>query len=153
MSTFTDEDPQKKEITVKSEMKTEWDQYLEGLSKVYVERCKEQAKLTSWDINIRNEATGEDVSTKFSRKHLTNRQLDEIESLRISADDLRKADKGSKEQREASGRWYKKIASCILWNVKDNRPMSEDDYDNAVIKDIRAILDGCIMSEMSGVPN
>jgi len=153
MSTFKDEDPQQKNIRVRSdsEQKTPFDKYVEGLNTKYVKVCEQMAQQTEYDINIR-EGT-EDVLTKFRRKHLTQGQLDEIENLRVTAEDLRKGDRGTKQQREANTNWYKKIGGFILYNTKAGRMMNEDDFMNAVNKDIKPILDGCIMAEMAGVPN
>ena len=105
MSTFIDEDKQKKEITnnkdkdKENKPKTPFEVYVEGLNEQYVAKCKEMAQKQTFKIAIRE--GDEDVEKTFIRKHLTQGQLDEIEDLRITAQDLTEAEKGSKKQREA----------------------------------------------------
>lgn len=137
----------------KDKPKTQFELYVESLGEKYVEKCKEMAQRTEFTIYIRDPVTGEDKAKKFHRKHLTQGQLDEIEDLRITAQDLTENEKGSKKQREANTNWYTKIASCVLYDAANARFMDRDDFKNAVNKDIKPILDGCIMAEMSGVPN
>ena len=159
MSTFVDEDKQKKEIpsnkVVKQEdkdkPKTPFEIYVEGLNEQYVAKCKEMAQKQTFKIAIRQ--GDDDIEKTFIRKHLTQGQLDEIEDLRISAQDLTETEKGSKKQREANTKWYSTIGSYILYDGGSKQYMTKEDFKNAVNKDIKPILDGCIMAEMAGVPN
>lgn len=154
MSTFIEEDKQKKEITTdanKDKPKTPFEVYVEGLNEIYVAKCKEMAQKTSFKIAIRE--GDNDVEKTFTRKHLTQGQLDEIEDLRITAQDLTESEKGSKKQREANTKWYSTIGSYILYDNSKKEFMTLSDFKNAVNKDIKPILDGCIMAEMAGVPN
>lgn len=161
MSTFVDEDPQlKKEKELqdkinkdKDKPKTPFEEYVESLGSKYVEKCKQMAQQTEYTIYIRDPNTGEDTPRKFHRKHLTQGQLDDIEDLRITAQDLTESEKGSKKQREANTKWYSTIAGYTLYDAANKKYMDLNDFKNAVNKDIKPILDGCIMAEMSGVPN
>jgi hypothetical protein len=158
MSTFIEDDKQKKEIPKpvkdkddKDKPKTPFEIYVEGLNEQYVAKCKEMAQKTSFRIAIRE--GDNDVEKTFTRKHLTQGQLDEIEDLRIEAQDLTESEKGSKKQRAANTKWYSTIGSYILYDGTKKQFMTEADFKNAVNKDIKPILDGCIMAEMAGVPN
>jgi hypothetical protein len=154
MSTFTEEDPQRKEIKVRSDTprpRTEFDKYVESLNEKYVARCKDMAQQNEFMIHVRTGDKDEEI--KFSRKHLTQGELDAIEDLRVTAQDLMEGDRGTKKQRDANRAWYLKIGESILYNTKAGRRMNKEDFDNSINRDIKPILDGCIMSEMSGVPN
>jgi hypothetical protein len=156
MSTFNEDDPQRKDVKIRSDTekprpKTEFDKYIDSLNEKYVAKCKEMAQQDEFIINIRSGA--EDIPTKFTRKHLTQGELDAIEDLRITAQDLRGEETGNKASRDANKAWYLKIGESILYNTKAGRRMNKEDFDNSVNRDIKPILDGCIMAEMSGVPN
>jgi hypothetical protein len=157
MSTFPEEDKQRKEIPSninqpkQDKPKTPFEIYLESLNEQYVAKCKEMAQKTEFKIAIR--IGDEDIEKRFVRKHLTQGQLDEIEDLRVTAEELTKSEKGSPKQRKANTAWYTKIGSCVLFDPTSKSFMTEHDFKNAVNKDIKPILDGCILSEMSGVPN
>jgi hypothetical protein len=162
MSTFTEEGDPKipkkdaapipKDKDKDNKPKTPFEEYVASLGDKYVEKCKEMAGKTEFKISIRD-SDGNDKERTFRRKHLTQGQLDEIEDLRITAQDLTESEKGSKKQREANTSWYSKIASYVLYDSANSRFMDKEDFKNAVNKDIKPILDGCIMAEMSGVPN
>ena len=161
MSTFTEAGdpnvPKKDAAPIptkdKDKPKTPFEVYVESLGDKYVEKCKEMAGKTEFTIYIRDPNTGEDTARKYHRKHLTQGQLDEIEDLRITAQDLTESEKGSKAQRQANTNWYTKIASYVLYDGVNKKYMEKEDFKKAVNKDIKPILDGCIMAEMSGVPN
>jgi hypothetical protein len=158
MSTFTkDGDPKisKKDAAPipddKDKPETPFDKLVKGWNEDYVERCKKMAQEKEFTIMIRE--GNEDVEHKYHRKHLTQGQLDEIEDLRATAQELTENDKGSKAQRQANTDWYSRIASYVLYDGVRRKFMDETEFKNAVNKDIKPILDGCIMAEMAGVPN
>ena len=155
-TTFTSEgDPNVKEVKVKSvaeeRPKNAFDEYVQSMNKEYAEICKKMAQENEYEIKIRY--NDEDKIVKFRRKHMTQRNIDECEDLRIAAKELTDEGGRDREAKAKNREWYLAIGRNCLQNVKENRMMNEDDYDNSVSNTLRAVLDGSIMSEMSGVPN
>lgn len=157
MSTFVEEDPQKKEIPQVEEKEekreeTAFDRHIKGLGEKYVERCKEMSQKMKFEIQIRTPEGKEETKT-FIRKHLTQSQLETLEDLRAEAERIGKEKRGSKEARQANRAWYIAIGQDCLYDEKTDSYLSEKDFDNAVNKDIKPILDGVVLAEMTGVPN
>jgi hypothetical protein len=142
---------QPKQITDTTTSTTAWGQYLNSLNTKYQDKIKEAAQKPKYSLTIRN-ANGQDESLTFTRMKLLQYQFDEIEDLRAESTEATE-NKKPKEAGKLMREMYAKAATYILWNVREKRPMTLEEYKMAAFSEVRPALDASILLGLISDPN
>lgn len=142
---------QSEKITDTSTANTAWGQYLNSLNSKYQQKIKDAAQKSKYSLTIRNE-NGQDESLTFTRMKLLQYQYDEIEDLRAESTELSSINK-PKEANKLMRQMYLKAATYILWNVREKRPMTEQEYKMSAFSEVRPALDASILLGLVSDPN
>lgn len=135
---------------IAGESNTAWGTYLNSLNSKYQDKIKRMAQLPNYQITMRTD-DGREEKQLFTRKKLLQWQFDEIEDLRAQATEL--AATSARESQKALSTMYKKAATYMLWNPRQQQPMTEDEYRHAVFADIRPALDSAMLISLISDPN
>jgi|SRR5215831_18174145 len=138
-----------KEIVADS--KTPWSAYMNSLNSKYQDRIRKAAQSPNYILTMRYE-DGREVKQTFSRMKLLQYQFEEIEDLRAEANELSVADK-ARESTKKLAEMYSRAASYILWNVKEERPMTADEYRHCLFSEVRPALDASMLLGLISDPN
>lgn len=142
---------QSQQITDATTATTAWGQYLNNLNAKYQNKIKEAAQKSKYAITVRNNQ-GQDESLTFSRMKLLQYQYDEIEDLRADSTEATNNNK-PKEANKLMRQMYAKAATYILWNVREKRAMTPDEYRMTAFADVRPALDASILLGLVSDPN
>jgi hypothetical protein len=142
---------QSQKITDASTSGTAWGQYLNSLNAKYQDKIRKAAQQSKYSLTIRN-SQGQDESLTFTRMKLLQYQYDEIEDLRAESSEAASANK-SKEANKLLRTMYAKAATYILWNVREKRPMTEQEYKMSAFSEVRPALDASILLGLVSDPN
>jgi hypothetical protein len=141
--------PMSKEIVPDS--KTPWATYMNSLNSKYQDRIKKAAQSSNYTLTMRYE-DGREERKIFTRMKLLQYQFDEIEDLRAEANELSAAEK-PRDSTHKLAEMYKKAAGYILWNVKEERPMTTDEYKHCIFSEVRPALDASMLLGLISDPN
>lgn len=134
-----------------SDSNTPWSTYLNSLNAKYQERIKKAAQQSNYNLTMRYE-NGREEKQIFTRMKLLQYQFEEIEDLRAEAGELSAADK-SREGTKMLANMYRKAANYILWNAKEERPMTDDEYKHCIFSEVRPALDASMLLGLVSDPN
>ena len=137
-------------ITDEASATSAWGQYLNNLNGRYQEKIRDAAQQSNYNITIRYE-DGREEKQVFTRMKMLQWQFDEIEDLRAEATDL--TVKSPREAQKALSKMYTKAATYILFNVKKEKPMTEDEYRHCVFSEVRPALDSAMLLGLISDPN
>lgn len=142
---------QSQQITDATTATTAWGQYLNNLNARYQNKIKDAAQKQKYSLTVRN-SNGQDESLTFTRMKLLQYQYDEIEDLRADSTDATNNNK-PKEANKLMRQMYAKAATYILWNVREKRAMTPDEYRMTAFADVRPALDASILLGLVSDPN
>lgn len=138
-------------ITESSTSTTAWTQYLNSLNEKYQKKIQAAAQQSKYSLTIRN-AQGQDETLTFTRMKLLQYMYDEIEDLRADANEAT-ANNKAKESNKLTRQMYAKAATYILWNVREKRPMTDEEYKMSAFSEVRPALDASILLGLISDPN
>jgi|SRR5215510_235385 len=144
------EDDEPKQIVHGTEAQTPWGSYLNSLNSKYQKRIQQAAQKTKYEFTMRYE-DGHEQKSVFHRMKLLQYQYDEIEDLRNEANEL-----GALKPRDSAkalAKMYLKAAGYIMWNVKEDRPMTTEEYNHCIFSEIRPALDASMLLGLISDPN
>lgn len=124
-------------------VQTPWSTYLNSLNAKYQDRIRKAAQAPNYNLTMRNE-DGHEEKQVFTRMKLLQYQFDELEDLRAEATDFTNKDQ-PKEAAKATSAMYTKAANYLLWNAKEERPMTEYEYKHCFFPEIRPALDASML--------
>lgn len=139
------------QITDATSATTAWGQYLNSLNARYQNKIKDAAQKSKYVLTIRN-SNGQDESLTFTRMKLLQYQYDEIEDLRAESTEATNNNK-PKDANKLMRQMYSKAATFILWNVREKRPMSAEEYRMSAFSEVRPALDASILLGLISDPN
>lgn len=134
-----------------TETNTPWSNYLNSLNSKYQDRIKKAAQQSIYSITIRNE-NGSEVKQQFTRMKMLQYQFEEVEDLRAQSSELSASNK-PREGTKLLSQMYRKAAGYILWNTKEERPMTDDEYRHSVFSEVRPALDASMLLGLISDPN
>lgn len=137
--------------TLVTDSNTPWSTYLNSLNAKYQDRIKRSAQHSNYTLTMRYE-NGREEKQVFTRMKLLQYQYDEIEDLRAESSELSTNNKGRESTKKLS-EMYSKAASYMLWNAKEERPMTQDEYNHCVFAEIRPALDASMLLGLISDPN
>lgn len=147
----TEQDKEDVAKTIIADSKTPWAGYLNSLNAKYQERIKKAAQQSNYSLTIRRD-NGQEEKHIFARMKMLQYQFEEIEDLRAEATELSSADK-PREGTKMLANMYRKAATYILWNAKEERPMNEDEYRHCIFSEVRPALDASMLLGLISDPN
>lgn len=137
--------------TIVADKQTPWSTYLNSLNAKYQERIKKAAQSSNYHLTMRYE-NGKEEKQIFVRMKLLQYQFEEIEDLRAESSELSDAAK-PRESTKILSIMYRKAASYILWNAKEERPMTQDEYAHCIFSEVRPALDASMLLGLISDPN
>ena len=137
--------------TIVTDKQTPWSAYLNSLNAKYQDRIKKAAQSSNYNLTMRYE-NGKEEKQVFVRMKLLQYQFEEIEDLRAESSELSDAGK-PRESTKMLTTMYRKAASYILWNAKEERPMTEDEYRHCIFSEVRPALDASMLLGLISDPN
>lgn len=132
-------------------VQTPWSTYLNSLNAKYQNKIKKAAQLSNYNLTIRYE-DGREEKQVFSRMKLLQYQFDELEDLRAEATELSSKEK-PRDAAKALSNMYTLAARYLLWNAKEDRPMTTEEYKHCYFSDIRPALDASMLLGLLSDPN
>ena len=135
--------------------KVPFSDFASGLNAKYQEKIKRYAQMPNYFIHIATaDGNGGYKRDKvmFTRMKLLQFMFDEIEDLRSEANELQVQGK-PKQSQDVLKTMYSKAASYLLWNAKEERPMTEQEYRMADLDEVRPALDSAMLISLVTDPN
>lgn len=142
---------QAQQITDATTATTAWGQYLNSLNAKYQNKIKDAAQKSKYSLTVRN-TQGQDETLTFTRMKLLQYQYEEIEDLRAESTEATNNNK-PREANKLMRQMYAKAATFILWNVREKRPMTLEEYRMSAFSDVRPALDASILLGLVSDPN
>ena len=121
------------------------DDFIKQMGDEYTKQMQRLAPLESYTVDVNGTAI------VFKRRKIFSKERKELEVLRqklVSA-----ATTNSTEYPSIEDKLYKKMASMYLIDPQTNKGMTEEQFDNTVFEDIKAILNACAFRTERPIPS
>lgn len=128
---------------VEDSIQTPWATYLNSLNAKYQDKIKKAAQVSNYSLTMRYQ-DGREEKQVFTRMRLLQYQFDELEDLRAEATDLSNKEQ-PRQAAKALANMYTRAAGYLLWNAKEERPMTTDEYKHCFFSEIRPALDASML--------
>ena len=139
-----DEDikPQAEIVPVKASVS---DEFVKQMGEEYAKQIQLLAPRDSHNITI------DGKNQKFKRRKIYSKERRELESLRQKL--AKEAQINSPKYPETEDKLYKKMAEYYLIDSETNKGMTEEQFDNTIYEDIKAILNACAFRTERPIPS
>ena len=137
-----DDKPVEQIVPVKASIS---DEFIKQMGEEYTKQMQRLAPLDSYNIDVNG------AIIKFNRRKIYSKERKELESLRQKLS--KAADINAKEYPNIEDTLYKTMAKMYLIDSQTNKGMTEEQFDNTVYEDIKAILNACAFRTERPIPS